>query len=169
MSKGETVFLNAFVYTFLHTPERGDIVVFQPPGEDAYMQRRILGMPLRVKKYYIKRVIGLPGDTITLRNGQVYLTNSVYQDVQLTESYLSERNAGHTQAYGKDTFVVPEGHYMVMGDNRAKSQDSRMCFSSRCTEGSEAFVPEERIQGRAEAVMWPLGRLRGFSTPSMGL
>lgn len=82
--------------------ERGDIVVFKPSGESIY---------------YIKRVVGLPGDTLEFSEGQVYLNGNL-----LTEDYLPEG----TETYSAiSKFVVPDDSLFLMGDNRSNSRDSR--------------------------------------------
>lgn len=111
-------------------PERGDVVVFTPPepGED---------------KPYIKRVIGVPGDEILVRNGQVSVNGNV-----LDEEYIGGRdsNCPSTWAYCDTTVVIPEDTVYVMGDNRTNSEDSRY-FGP---------VPEENIIGKAWIVYWPV-------------
>lgn len=133
-------------------PERGDIVVFHPPESDD------------PEEFFIKRVIGLPGDTVSIRDGYVYITNDVLELTwKLDESdYLTALNWGHTEVTpGYDRFVVPEGKYFVLGDNRRVSSDSRRCFvSNGCSTGASAFVPLDEIQGRAWVVIWPFSRVR---------
>jgi signal peptidase I len=106
----------------LHAPRRGDVVV--------------LRMPERGPELLIKRVIALPGETIEVRDGQVYINGE-----SLEEPYVSQRTSG------KSTPVtVPEGHVFVMGDNRGASNDSR----------SFGPVALERIVGRAWVSYWPV-------------
>jgi len=136
--KGEFIFVNEFSYNFLRNPKRGEIVVFEPPSG---------------KSFYIKRVIGVPGDTIEIENGKVYLTNDKHKKFELPEKYLSPRNQGRTQAQRKK-FIVPEGKYLMFGDNRNQSLDARQCFGS-CKLDSDAFIPKSEIKGRAEFVLWP--------------
>lgn len=111
-------------------PHRGDVVVFTPPapGED---------------KPYIKRVIGLPGDEVEVREDAVYVNGT-----PLDEAYTGGRdNVCHPgwEYCGGGTVTVPEGMVFVMGDNRTNSEDSRY-FGP---------VPEENIIGRAWIVYWP--------------
>jgi signal peptidase I len=146
-----TIVENEYVLIDKLTPrfndyERGDIVVFQPPP--GYEQG---GVP------FIKRVIGLPGDTVSLDNGRVYLTPPGGSRTQLAESYLVRDGTGRAadtlpkDAEGTADWTVPDGHYFVMGDNRPESQDSRF------------FGPIERelIVGRAWLRYFPLNRI-GF-------
>ncbi|MES2224872.1 MAG: signal peptidase I [Patescibacteria group bacterium] len=110
-----------------HGPERGDVVVFKAPPEPA--------------KYYIKRVIGLPGETVKLNNGKVTIINKLHPDgFTLAEAYLT-----HTST-DSGTFVVPAGNYFVMGDNRTGSYDSRAWGS----------LPLENIRGRAGLRLLPV-------------
>jgi signal peptidase I len=131
--------------------ERGDIVVFNPPP--GYEQG---GVP------FIKRVIGLPGDTVTLDNGFVFITPADGSRVRLAEPYVAgglDGQADPTQPRlpdGQTEWVVPNGSYFVMGDNRTQSQDSRV------------FGPIERdlIVGRAWVRYFPLDRIGVVERPS---
>lgn len=118
------------VYPF-HPPERGDIVVFDPPTVS--------------EKPYIKRVIGLPGETITIRDGFVFVDG-----VQLNEPYIdgaiTECNRSRC-----DPVVVPDGSIYVLGDNRRNSSDSRI-FGP---------IPVDNIIGKAWVTYWPVSDL-GF-------
>jgi signal peptidase I len=106
----------------LHGPRRGDVVV--------------LRMPDRGPELLIKRIIGLPGETVEIRNGTVYINE---QPVE--EPYLVRRT---DSAYGPTQ--IPEGYVFVMGDNRGASNDSRV-FGP---------VPLDRVVGRAWLSYWPL-------------
>ena len=114
-------------------PQRFDVVVFRVPEE---------------KKYYIKRVIGVPGDVVEYRNDQLFVNGEEYR-----EPYLEENHAATTGALTrniKEQYVVPEGHYFVLGDNRQHSTDSRKI----------GFVPKDRITGIVKMVYWPLQNIR---------
>lgn len=144
---GEKIIINEAVYVF-GEPERGDIVVFKSPAEE--------------DKYFIKRIIGIPGDKVEIKNGEVYVN-----DVQLNEDYLNTDNKGQTQIFLSNfsIFTVPEDHYFLMGDNRKSSTDSRSCFQStlslNCKETPEkTFVSREDIRGKAWLVWWPLPSIR---------
>lgn len=151
MGKGEFVFVNEFLYHFLKTPARGEVIVFRPPTE---------------KTYYIKRVIGVPGDTITIKDGKVLLTNDKYEEFELPETYLSAVNQGRTVTQ-KKVFTVPADHYVLFGDNRNQSLDARQCF--RTCYGDEndftPFVHVDKIKGRAEFVIWPFWTARWLEQP----
>lgn len=126
-------------------PQRGDVVVFHPPGNEA-------------KEFFIKRVVGLPGETVEIKQGHVYIDGE-----KLDESaYLNSANLGHTEPQSSQTiFEVPENHYFVLGDNRRASSDSRRCFEQLgCNENNTAYITLDEIQGKAFVVMWPLDRMR---------
>ena len=139
-------------------PERGDVLVFRPPT--------------RPRIDFIKRVIGLPGDRVQMREGQLYINGQVieqeYADMFLDDDgiendgkmiarfvetlpegqrikVLKETKLG----YANNTWVfeVPEGHYFMMGDNRDNSRDSR--FTEEI-----GFIPEENIVGRADMIFF---------------
>lgn len=112
----------------LHAPERGDVVVFVAPPEPS--------------DYFVKRIIGLPGDVISIHG-----TTVVLDGVTLNETYVKPENQGNPTNRTIDNLVVPANSYFVMGDNRAESSDSR----------SWGFVPRKNIVGRAALVYWPLG------------
>lgn len=143
--KGEFIFVNEFVYRFLEDPNPGEIVVFNPPFEE--------------EKKYIKRVIGVPGDKIIIENGIVY-KDIDGERLKLEEPYLSEKNSGNTST-DKNEFIVPEDHYLLFGDNRTQSLDSRRCFSNKgCRGRYTPFVHKNEIIGRAESVVFPFNRFR---------
>jgi signal peptidase I len=128
----ERIFINKFNYRFgIGTIERGDMVVFW--------------FPLDKTKSYIKRVIGLPGDTVEIDNGELIVNGR-----HLPESYVPEEYRDH-QSYPLTT--VPADNYYVLGDHRSSSNDSR----------AWGFVDRKNIYGKAVFVYWPLdkmGRLR---------
>lgn len=86
-------------------PGRGDIISFHPPGNN--------------NELYVKRIIGLPGEKVEIRNGRIYIDDS---EDPLAEPYLGD---GWTVDTGPYRFEVPEGKYLVLGDNRNMSYDSR--------------------------------------------
>lgn len=151
--KGEKIIINEAVYLF-NKPERGDIVVFKATEQ--------------VDKYLIKRVIGLPGETIEIKNGEIYVTPAGdTQSYLLEEPYLSEENIHHTQPHipGIETFNVPENSYFLLGDNRNASTDSRSCFASSLSNDcklhpEDSFISRENIRGKAWVAWWPFSKLR---------
>jgi signal peptidase I len=120
-------------------PERFDIIVFHAPEN----------------KDYIKRVIGLPGDTIEYKNDTLYVNGKAYEeeyldkykqqviDGPLTNSFTLEETPVHSK-------VVPEGHLFVMGDNRRASKDSRHIGA----------VPMEKVLGKTSLIYWPVEDIR---------
>jgi signal peptidase I len=146
---GDRVIVNKLAYR-LGDPGRGDVVVFEPETADpesvfAKVSRNLLeSVGLRTPESdLIKRVIGLPGDTIEIMGNELFINGSL-----LDEPYLRPNVRMNT--FGPE--VVPEGEYFVMGDNRSSSRDSRV------------FGPIEgsRIVGRAFSVVWPPRRWGGL-------
>lgn len=107
-------------------PERGDIVLFEDPS----------GGPIPL----IKRVIGLPGETLEFRSGDLFVNGELVE-----EPYVNEATPPTSLVQVR----IPEGHYFVMGDNRGASTDSRV-FGP---------VPKEDLIGEALFRFWPLGRV----------
>lgn len=151
---GEKIIINEAAYGF-GEPERGDIVVFNPPGDDP-------------DKYYIKRVIGLPEETVEIKSGKIFITPvKGKESFELEEDYLNEENKNNTKIYMSNfsVFEVPEDHYFLLGDNRKASTDSRSCFASSisldCKNNPQnAFVAKDKIRGKTWVVWWPLSNIR---------
>lgn len=143
LEKGDRVLVNKLSYD-LHDVNRGDVVVFELP-RDAIGADGI--------KDLIKRVIGLPGDTIESRDGVVYIN-----DRRLAEPYLPDGVATGDTTNGSnppiERQVVPDGTVFVMGDNRANSHDSR--YADR------GPIPIDAIVGRAFVLVWPPGKMGGL-------
>jgi signal peptidase I len=119
---GDRVFVNKFVYRFAE-PERGDIVVF----------KNIEGG----QEELIKRVVGVPGDEVTIRNGVLFVNEERWEEPYVNSQSLDNSSFG--------SMTVPEGKVFVMGDNRANSRDSRF-FGP---------IPIEDVEGEAFVVFWP--------------
>lgn len=111
--------------------KRYDIMVFIPPDEPDII--------------YIKRVIGLPGETITVSGGRVFAGEE-----ELDGSFLPEEMNGN----GDGVFQVPEGCYFMLGDNRNHSLDARFW--------QEKYVPEESMLAKAWFTIWPLNHIRSL-------
>ncbi len=126
LSDQERIFVNKFVYHFSEIG-RGDVVVFWYPKEP--------------KKSFIKRVVGLPGETVEVRSGFVYING-----LMLNEMYIRPENFDHN-SYGP--WKVPGDSYFVMGDHRNSSNDSRHWGA----------VPAENIFGKAIFRYWPVSKL----------
>jgi len=144
---------------FESEPERGDVVVFKLPSDTS--------------QDYIKRVIGLPGDTVQVKEGRLYINNKMIERERI-EDYILTDGGGRSAAVPQyietlpngrvhrilemfgdqgpsdntEAFTVPEGHFFMMGDNRDNSADSR-AFPSRFR-----FVPIENLVGRAEFLFY---------------
>lgn len=122
---GERIFVNKLIYYGLPKLKRGDIIVFWYPNDPS--------------KSYIKRIVGLPGETVEVRDGRVYINGR-----ELEEPYLDpELNLSHMN---HQPVIVKEHYYFVMGDNRDHSSDSRYW----------GLVPEKYIYGTALFRYWPL-------------
>lgn len=121
-------------------PKRGDVVVITPHVD-------------KEREYYIKRVIGLPGDIIRFDEGNVLIKKpNSDKFIALKEPYLSASNSGQTRLpehVEANQFLIPEGYYWVMGDNRQNSADSRSCFRN-CfgTSVSAHFIKRTDIVGK---------------------
>jgi signal peptidase I len=152
---GDFIFVNKYVYGLrlpvintkildIGEPRRGDVIVFRLPSDPS--------------TNYIKRLVGLPGDTIRYANQKLYINGEPVKRIvrgpydshdQQPDSLVFEERLGPVQhkmllwrfpnSRGDGTFVVPAGYYFMMGDNRDNSQDSRFI----------GFIPERNIVGRA--------------------
>lgn len=123
---------------YFGSPERGDIIVFHPPETLRQQQPNF-------KDALIKRVVGLPGETVYVSGGQVFVDGE-----PIAESYIEE-----PPGYEWGPEQVPENSYFVLGDNRNRSNDSH----------AWGYVHEENIIGRAAVRFWPINRI-GTIDPS---
>lgn len=121
---GDRLIANRLSYVF-SDPQRFDIVVFKFPDDES--------------KLYIKRIIGMPGDTVVIRNNQIYINGS---DEPLDDSFIRE-----PMNTGDAIYKVPEDSYFMMGDNRNNSSDSRFW--------NNTFVKKEKILGKAAVKYYP--------------
>lgn len=140
-----------FSYWFSE-PQRGDIVVFK------YHIDKAMGKNTN----YIKRVIGLPGETVEIRDAKIYINGS---ETPLDEPYLKEEWTVMNDGF---TFEIPEGHYLTLGDNRNNSSDSRywamksIQYGLASTEEEAmafSYVSEDQILGKAYFRYWPLTQI----------
>ena len=125
----------------IHAPKRGEVIVFEFPDSN----------PNNPRKDFVKRVVGLPGETMRIFDGKVFVNEEV-----LDEPYLSQKDQSNASEV-----TLGEGEYYVLGDNRTHSNDSR----------SWGAVPEANIRGKVWMVYWPapgiqiinvLDRIPGF-------
>jgi signal peptidase I len=132
-----------FLYRF-ENPHRGDIVIFHPNGEG----NQAIDIPHVASVTFIKRLIGLPGEWVQGSNGHVQIcTGPAGQGCRtLIEPYVSSPQANFSPVH------VPAGHYFMMGDNRANSDDSR----------DWGPIAKSQIIGEAFAIYWPPDRIRFF-------
>ena len=143
---------------FFHPPHRGDIVVFKLPSD--------------TKVDYVKRLIGLPGDRIQMRHGLLYVNDQLvprqpmspvkalvppgfeaevarYRETLAGKSYVTQDFGTDAEYDDTDTYVVPEGYYFMMGDNRDNSSDSRVPPAR----GGVGYVPAENLEGKAQIIL----------------
>jgi signal peptidase I len=143
LTAGDRVLVSRFTY-HLHDPRRGDVVVFHPPGVGEAAQA---GAKTAASVYFIKRVIGLPGETVQAIGGNVQICTSPGVGCRtIDEPYVAKQHA--TAPFGP--IRVPADSYFMMGDNRSDSDDSR----------DWGVLPRSYIIGEAFATYWPLDRLR---------
>ena len=134
---GDRVLVNKWSYR-LHDVNRGDIVVFErPEGETSDI------------KDLIKRVIGLPGETVTIADNHVLINGQRARRALPARGHPDRRRSAPIPCPPSNPCQIPDGHVWVMGDNRTDSKDSRY-FDS---------IPESKIVGRAFFRVWPLGRI----------
>ncbi len=122
---GERIINVKFVYK-IEEPKRGEVVIFKPP--------------FPTKETYIKRIIGLPGEKVEIREGYVYINDKL-----LKEPYITNRSHDN---WGPK--IIPPDMYFVLGDNRVNSSDSRVW----------GFLPKKNIIGKAILIFWPLNKLK---------
>ena len=142
--EGDAILVNKFIFgakvpftdlrlPALRQPKRGDVVVFIFPQDP--------------KKDFIKRLVGVEGDTVEIINGTIYVNNKPVVEPGFNGNYYYNR--GDFGEVGQKT-LVPKNSLFVMGDNSASSQDSRYW----------GFVPKNNLLGKAILIYWPLYRIR---------
>lgn len=144
--EGDRILVNKFIYgakipftdlrlPALRQPKRGDVVVFVYPEDP--------------KKDFIKRLVGLPGETVEIKKGNIYINGELCRDVPVYNRYYYNRPE---TAYGSEgeAVNVPDDSYYVLGDNSASSRDSRYW----------GFVPKKNMLGAAILIYWPPNRIR---------
>lgn len=142
--EGDIILVNKFIYGAkipftnwhlpkIREPKTGDVIVFV--------------YPIDPKKDFIKRLIALPGETVEIKNGTVYINDKPLVDALFNQRYYYNRGD-----FGQENkkIVVPQDNFFVMGDNSASSQDSRYW----------GFVPRKNVLGKALIIYWPFTRIR---------
>lgn len=124
---GDQVIIDKISYRFVE-PERFDIIVFP--------------YKMNPEHYYIKRIIGMPGETIELKDGRIYIDGEPLEEDYGLEPIM-------TYGVADEPLTIPEGEYFVMGDNRNNSSDSRYADVGN--------IPADDIIGKAWIRIWPLG------------
>ena len=166
LKPNERLVLNRLGRTFKKMPERGDIITFEQPS-DTFLDENEYNRNKPIAKYenkknniiskftynvlewgkisYIKRVIGLPGDHIEIKDGKVFLNDELFDE----SNYLDD--SVYTDGYGGyvTDIIVPEGYVFAMGDNRTQSAD---CRRFGC-------IPLEKIEGKVAIRFWPLNKI----------
>ena len=131
--EGDRILVNKFIYRFAQ-PKRGDVIVFVSPEDK--------------KKDFIKRLVGLPGETIQISDGAILINNKPVEErsVLRKQHYY---NRGDFGAEGQN-ITVPNDAYYALGDNSSSSRDSRYW----------GFIPKKYLLGKAILIYWPPNRIR---------
>lgn len=134
-SDGDYLLVDQVTYRF-RPPERGEVVVFRSPGDNSI--------------YFIKRIIGLPGEKVAIKNGEIKVFNQS-REIDLKESYIPSG----VSTGGNSEWALNSDQYFLLGDNRPSSFDSR----------SWGPLPAENIIGLARLRLWPLPEFKAFAAP----
>ena len=146
--KGDSMFPNLHDSQYLITniiglkigePNIGDVIVFKAPNEP--------------DKDFIKRIIGIPGNSVSLKDGKVYLNGNLLDESKYLNS--SVKTYGGSFLKEGDSVTVPQGYFFVLGDNRSFSSDSR----------EWGFVPKKNIIGSSFFIYWPLSAAGVIKNP----
>lgn len=137
-SDGDYLLIDELTYRF-RSPERGEVVVFRYPKEES--------------TFFIKRIIGLPGEKVEVKNGQITVFGIGHPEgLKISETYLPS----NTNTSGSVEVTLQPNEYFVMGDNRSYSFDSR----------NWGPLLGDEIVGLARLRLWPLDHIRAFAAPS---
>ncbi len=128
LPNGQYLLTDKLTYRF-REPERGDVIVFSAPANEG--------------EEFIKRIIGIPGERVAIKDGLVYINGML-----LVENYLAEGTTTPSGIFLKENeeILVPKDNYIVLGDNRRFSSDSR----------AWGFISKDEITGRAWLIYWPI-------------
>lgn len=170
--QGERLILNRMYRTKHVTPHRGEVITFEgPSASEVYEDEANFEQPiaiydreptttwgkfvyhvLEIKKYsYIKRVIGLPGEHVEIKDGKVYINGEELKEEYLSDDVITNDNGGVFT-----DIVVPEGTVFVLGDNRTESSDSRRF----------GCIPFEKIESKVLFRFWPLSQWATVKDPN---
>lgn len=133
---GNYLLIDELTYRF-REPERGEVIIFRNPQNE--------------KEYFIKRIIGLPGETLTIGDNQITITTTTGTEFAIDEPYLNDA----TRTFGEKTVTLPPDEYFVMGDNRGNSFDSR----------NWGPLSAEEIVGIARLRLFPFSQLGAIAAP----
>ncbi len=159
---GNYLIIDEVTYRF-HEPKRGDVIIFNAPAEAVALQgtqslgffssiKKMIGLPINT--YYIKRIIGLPGDTVQINGDEVKITeNGSATSTTLSEPYIYI-NKSETSLFStlQRNVTLGSDEYFVMGDNRHNSSDSRIW----------GILKKENIKGRALLRLMPINEVSVF-------
>ena len=172
LKENERLWLNRWGKTTKKLPERGDIITFEAPSVTRVPKEEIdLNNPVAIynnepqglfkkftyyvlengKKSYIKRVIGLPGDYVEIKEDSVYINGEKLQEDYLQTGVITDMIQGKWDESYFNNFKVPENYVFAMGDNRTGSTD---CRSFGC-------IPLEKIEGKVLFRFWPFSKFGG--------
>jgi len=135
LTEGDRIFVDKLSYRF-REPRRGEVTVFK--------------YPLDRKKDFVKRLVGLGGETLEIREGQIFIGDKRLESPSaITQHFYYNREDWEFGKRGQ-SILIPDGHFFVLGDNSAHSSDSR----------NWGFVPRKDVIGRAVVIWWPPSRIR---------
>lgn len=133
-NSGDYLIINEISYRF-DEPKRGDVIVFRPPQNSG--------------QFYIKRIIGLPGEALKIENGEIWVGKDEASMKKIEEKYIDGRTPG------QEFIQLKKDEYFVLGDNRNASSDSR----------NWGVLPRENIIGKAWIRAWPVDKFEFLAMP----